>query len=117
LALITAWEALIKRGNLKEGQTALIHAGAGGVGHIAIQLARYLKARVATTISGEEKAAFAQSLGAELAIDYRRHDFVDTALDWTEELGVNLALDTVGGETFCKSFSAIQLYGRIVSLL
>ena len=117
LALITAWEALIKRGNLKEGQTALIHAGAGGVGHIAIQLARYLKARVATTISSEEKAAFVQSLGAELAIDYRRNDFVDTALEWTKGLGVNLALDTVGGETFCKSFSAIRLYGRIVSLL
>ena len=117
LALITSWEALINRGNLKEGQTALIHAGAGGVGHLAIQLARYLKARAATTISSTEKANFVQSLGAELAIDYRCHDFVKATLDWTDGRGVNLALDTVGGETFCKSFSAIRLYGRIVSLL
>lgn len=117
LALITAWEALVKRGNLKEGQTALIHAGAGGVGHIAVQLARYLKARVATTISSEEKAAFAQSQGAELTIDYRRNDFVEAALAWTDGLGLNLILDTVGGETFCKSFAATRLYGRIVSLL
>lgn len=117
LALITAWEALIKRGDLKEGRSALIHAGAGGVGHIAIQLARYLKARVATTISNEEKANFVQSLGAELSIDYRRHDFVDTALEWTDGKGVSLTMDTVGGETFCKSFSATRLYGRVISLL
>lgn len=117
LALITAWEALVNRGNLKEGQTALIHAGAGGVGHIAIQLARYLKARVATTVSGIEKAEFVQSLGAELAINYRRQNFVDAALNWTHGLGASLVMDTIGGETFCKSFAAVRLYGRLVSLL
>jgi NADPH:quinone reductase len=58
LALITAWEALVIRGDLKEGQSMLIHAGAGGVGHIAIQLAHYFDALVATTISGTEKAEF-----------------------------------------------------------
>lgn len=117
LALITAWEALVNRSHLKEGETVLIHAGAGGVGHIAIQLAGHLKARVATTISSAEKAEFVRSLEAELAIDYHRHDFVDTALDWTDGLGVNLVMDTVGGETFCKSFAATRLYGRLVSLL
>jgi NADPH:quinone reductase len=58
LALITAWEALVIRGDLKEGQSMLIHGGAGGVGHIAIQLAHYFDALVATTISGTEKAEF-----------------------------------------------------------
>lgn len=117
LALITAWEALVDRGDLKEGQTALIHAGAGGVGHIAIQLAHYFNAFVATTVSSEEKATFVKSLGAELAIDYTQDDFVEAIMDWTDGKGVKLVLDTVGGETFCKSFSAVRPYGRIVTLL
>lgn len=117
LALITAWEALVKRGDLTGGETALIHAGAGGVGHIALQLARHLKARTATTISTPEKAEFVKLLGAELAIDYRRKNFVDAALGWTQGAGVSLVMDTVGGETFCKSFNATCIYGRIVSLL
>ena len=84
LALITAWEALVIRGDLKEGQSMLIHAGAGGVGHIAIQLAHYFDALVATTISGPKKAEFVQSLGVELAIDYRQQDFVEAAMNWTD---------------------------------
>jgi NADPH2:quinone reductase len=67
LALITAWEALVIRGDLKEGQSVLIHAGAGGVGHIAIQIARYFDAVIATTVSSPRKAELARSLGAELA--------------------------------------------------
>ena len=117
LALITAWEALVIRGDLKEGQSILIHAGAGGVGHIAIQLAHYFDAFVATTISGPAKAEFVRSLGAELAIDYRQQDFVEAAMNWTDGLGVRLVVDTVGGETFCKSFAATRLYGRVVTLL
>jgi NADPH2:quinone reductase len=95
----------------------LIHAGAGGVGHIAIQLAHHFGARVATTVSGPAKAEFVQSLGAELAINYTRQDFADAILNWTNGEGVNLTLDTVGGETFCKSFAATELYGRVVTLL
>lgn len=117
LALITAWEALINRGDLSDGQSILIHAGAGGVGHIAVQLAHYLNARIATTISNSIKAEFVQSLGAELAIDYGRHDFVEATLNWTDGLGVRFILDTIGGETFCKSFAATRLYGRVVTLL
>ena len=117
LALITAWEALLDRGNLQKDQSTLIHAGAGGVGHIAIQLAHYFNARVATTISSPQKAEFVQSLGAELAINYSQHDFVEAVMNWTSGLGAKLVLDTVGGETFCKSFAATQLYGRIVTLL
>ena len=69
LALITAWEALINRGDLREGNSTLIHAGAVGVGHIAIQLAHYFNALIATTISSPQKAKLVQSLGADLAIN------------------------------------------------
>lgn len=117
LALITAWEALLDRGDLQKSQATLIHAGAGGVGHIAIQLAHCFGSRVATTVSGSQKAEFVQSLGAELAIDYRQQNFVEAVLNWTSGLGVKLVLDTVGGETFCNSFAATQLYGRVVTLL
>lgn len=117
VALITAWEALIGRGDLKEHQSVLIHAGAGGVGHIAIQLAHLFNARVATTISSPQKAEFVRSLGADLPIDYTRQDFGEAALNWTDGLGVRLVLDTVGGETFCKSFAAARVYGSVVTLL
>ncbi len=117
LVVITAWEALVDRAKLDTGHSVLVHAGAGGVGHVAIQLARHFGAFVATTVSGEEKAAFVKSLGAELAIDYRSEDFVDEVLHWTEGVGVKTVLDTVGGLTFCKSFGATRVYGNVVTIL
>jgi NADPH2:quinone reductase len=117
LVLITAWEALYDRVALTRGEAVLIHAGAGGVGHVAIQLARLRGARIATTVSGADKAAFARSLGAELTIDYHREDFVAAAQRWTGGRGVDVVLDTVGGEPFYKSFPALRMYGRIATLL
>ena len=117
LVLITAWEALVDRVGLKEGETVLIHAGAGGVGHIAIQLARHLGAHVATTVSGADKARFVESLGAERAIDYKSQDFVEQTLAWTDGKGADVVFDTVGGAVFCQSFGAVRLYGRLATLL
>jgi NADPH2:quinone reductase len=117
LVLITAWEALVDRVGLKEGETVLVHAGAGGVGHIAIQLARHLGAHVATTVSGADKARFVESLGAERAIDYRSQNFVEQTLDWTGGKGADVVFDTVGGPVFCQSFGAVRLYGRLATLL
>jgi NADPH2:quinone reductase len=117
LVLITAWEALYDRVALAQNETVLIHAGAGGVGHVAIQLARIRGARIATTVSDADKAAFARSLGAELTIDYRQEDFVAAAQRWTGGRGVDVVLDTVGGEPFYKSFPALRMYGRIATLL
>ncbi len=117
VALITAWEALVDRVALKSGEKVLIHAGAGGVGHIALQLARAIGAQVAATVSGKEKAELVKSLGAEVSIDYREQDFVEEALRWTGGRGVDVVLDTVGGATFCKSFKAVRMYGRIATLL
>ena len=117
LVLITAWEALVYRADLQAHESILVHAGAGGVGHVALQLARHLGARVATTVSGADKAALAKSLGAELTIDYKTQDFAGASRAWTENRGVDVVFDTVGGPTFCQSFAATRLYGRVVSLL
>lgn len=117
LVLITAWEALVYRADLQAHERILIHAGAGGVGHVAVQLARHRGARVAATISGADKAALVGSLGAEFAIDYKQQDFVEASRAWSDGRGVDVVLDTVGGATFCKSFAAARLYGRVISLL
>ncbi|MEB3218251.1 MAG: zinc-dependent alcohol dehydrogenase family protein, partial [Nostocales cyanobacterium 94392] len=117
LVLITAWEALYERGRLQPGEKVLIHAGAGGVGHVAIQLAKLKGADVCTTVSCQGKADFVKHLGVDYAINYKETDFVKAALDWTNGEGVDLAFDTVGGETFEKTFPAIRIYGDIVTIL
>ncbi|MBH8555998.1 zinc-dependent alcohol dehydrogenase family protein [Nostocaceae cyanobacterium CENA357] len=117
LVLITAWEALYERGRLEPGEKVLIHGGAGGVGHVAIQLAKLKGAAVSTTVSSQEKANFVKQLGADEVIFYKQTDFVQAALDWTDGEGVDLAFDTVGGETFHKTFPAVRVYGDIVTIL
>ncbi|MGA1285564.1 MAG: zinc-dependent alcohol dehydrogenase family protein [Prochlorothrix sp.] len=117
LVLITAWESLYDRGRLQAVQTALIHGGAGGVGHVAIQLAKIRGARVCTTVSTEAKAAFVKSLGAELPILYPTTDFVQAARTWTDGKGVHLAFDTVGGALLEQTFGAVRVYGDIVTIL
>ena len=117
LVLITVWEALIERVNLQSGQTILIHGGAGGVGHIAVQLARHLGARVAVTVGDDKKEGLAQGLEAEKIIRYKEEDFVVDVVDWSGNQGVDVVLDTVGGETFLRSFSAARIGGKIVTLL
>ncbi|MBH8562388.1 zinc-dependent alcohol dehydrogenase family protein [Nostoc sp. CENA67] len=117
LVLITAWEALYERGRLEPGERVLIHAGAGGVGHVAIQLAKLKGATVSTTVSTEEKANFVRQLGADHVIFYKQTNFVQAVLDWTDGEGVDLAFDTVGGETFYQTFPAVRVYGDIVTIL
>ncbi len=89
LVLITAWEALVERANLQAGQTILIHGGAGGVGHIALQLARHLGARVAVTVGDDRKKGLVQGLEADRIIRYREKDFVpgDCRMDRRERRG------------------------------
>lgn len=117
LVLITAWEALYERGRLEPGQRLLIHAGAGGVGHVAIQLAKLTGAAVCTTVSSQEKAAFVRQLGADEVIFYSRQDVVQAVLDWTDGKGVDLAFDTVGGKVLQQSFPAVRVYGDVVTIL
>ena len=117
LVLITAWESLYDRGKLQPGQRVLIHAGAGGVGHIAVQLAALQGAEVATTVSSTENADFVKQLGATLAINYKETDFVQQILDWTDGEGVDLAFDTVGKKTFYETIPAVKVYGDLVTIL
>jgi NADPH2:quinone reductase len=117
LVLITAWESLHDRAHVRPDQSVLVHAGAGGVGHVAIQLARVAGARVLTTVGYEAKAAFAGELGATETVLYRQVDFADLALAWTGGVGVDLALDTIGGAVFAHSFAAVRHYGDLVTLL
>ncbi len=117
LVLITAWEALYDRGNLQSGQRVLIHAGAGGVGHVAVQLARLRGAIVSTTVSNDTKAAFVQTLGASHIINYKETDVAQAAMDWTHGQGVDLTFDTVGGAVLSQSFAATKMYGDIVTIL
>jgi NADPH2:quinone reductase len=117
LVLITAWEALFARAHLSADQTLLVHGGAGGVGHVAIQLAKQLGARVITTVSSRSKAEFARSLGADLVINYREQDFVQEVLRATQGVGADVVLDTVGPEVFWQSIPATAHYGDLVTLL
>jgi len=117
LVLITAWEAIIERGRLQAGQTVLIHGGAGGVGHVAIQLAQSGGARVCTTVGDEDQAMLAQELGAEEFIFYRHRDFVEAVLAWTNNKGVDIALDTVGPDNFRRTIPAVAYAGSLVTLL
>ena len=117
LVLLTAWEALVERVNLQAGQTILIHAAAGGVGHIAVQLAHHLGAHIAVTVSDDKKAGLAQGLGAEKIIRYKEKDFVQDMVEWSGGKGVDVVFDTVGGETFLRSLNAARIGGKVVSLL
>ncbi|HUW26832.1 MAG TPA: zinc-dependent alcohol dehydrogenase family protein [Gallionella sp.] len=117
LVLITAWEALVGRANLQAGQTVLIHAAAGGVGHVALQLAHHLGARIAVTVSDDRRAGLAHGLGAEKIINYREQDFVQEVLQWTDGCGADVVFDTVGGETYLHSLNAVRIGGKVVSLL
>ncbi len=117
LVLITAWGALFERGHLQAGETVLIHAGAGGVGHVAIQLAKIKGARVITTVSSAEKAALVNALGADEVIHYREENILQRVHALTSGKGVDLTLDTVGGDIFVQSILFTAHYGRLVTLL
>jgi NADPH:quinone reductase len=117
LILITAWESLYDRGRLQAGQKVLIQAGAGGVGHVAIQLAKLQGADVCTTVSSESKGETCRSLGADSVIFYKNTDVVEEVLAWTQGEGVDLAFDTVGGSTFYQTIPAVKIYGDLVTIL
>jgi NADPH2:quinone reductase len=117
LVLITAWEALHDRARLSQDQSVLIHGGAGGVGHVAVQLAKAAGARVITTVSSPQKAELARSLGADETIDYRSEDVTRRVLELSGGEGVNIALDTVGPQVFRQSIPCVAHYGDLITLL
>jgi NADPH:quinone reductase-like Zn-dependent oxidoreductase len=110
LAALTAWQGLLDHGLVAEGQRVLIHGGAGGVGHFAIQFAKVKGATVYTTVSGDDRE-FARELGADQAIDYRTERFEEIVR------GVDVVFDLVGGETQDRSWSVLKPGGILVSTL
>ncbi|MCI3208697.1 MULTISPECIES: zinc-dependent alcohol dehydrogenase family protein [Pandoraea] len=112
----TAWEALVVRAALRVGERVLVHGGAGGVGHVAIQLAKAMGARVFTTVRGAN-ADFVKRLGADVVIDYTQEDYVDAVLRETQGQGVDVIFDTIGGDTLSRSPDALAQLGRVVSIV
>jgi NADPH:quinone reductase len=110
----TAHVALHHRAQLKSGETVLVHAGAGGVGSAAIQIARASGARVIATAGGPEKVEVCRDLGAEIAIDYRVENFVEVVKEATEGRGADVIFDPVGGDVFDGSRRCVAFEGRIV---
>src|SRR6266576_1929611 len=106
----TAWEALINTANLRSGQTVLIHGGSGGVGHLAIQIAKARGAKVFATASTANQD-FLKQMGADVAIDYTKQKFEDVAKD------VDVVLDSIGRDTLARSYAVVKKGGIIVSLV
>ncbi len=118
LVALTAWEALHTRAKIRPGETVLIHAGASGVGHIAIQLAKLHGCRVITTAGREESIPFCREiLKADEVINYQTTDFSQHILEITDEKGCEFILDTIGGEVFEKSMDCISINGQIVTIV
>jgi NADPH:quinone reductase-like Zn-dependent oxidoreductase len=109
LVALTAWQALVDRANLRQGQKILIQAGSGGVGIIAIQLAKHLGATVATTTS-TENVEWVKHLGADTVIDYKRDDFEAVVHDY------DVVLDSLGGETLEKSLRVLKPGGKVIGI-
>ncbi len=112
----TVWEAFVTRAALRVGETILIHGGAGGVGTIAIQVAKAIGARVITTALPND-LDFVRALGADDAIDFTSTDYVDAVATLTGGRGVNVVFDTIGGDTLTRSPLVLAPLGRVVSLV
>jgi len=106
---LTAWQAMVTKGNLQKGQKILIHAGSGGVGTLAIQMAKHLGAEVATTTSAVN-AEMVKNLGADVVIDYKTQKFEEELSDY------DLVFDMMGGEIMEKSFKILKKGGCLVSI-
>jgi len=116
VAFGTAQECLFTAGNLEAGQTALIHAGAGGVGMAAIQLAKQAGATVISTASSDEKLERLRGFGLDHGINYAAESFVERTRELTDGRGVDVILDSVGGQTLVDSIGALAYRGTLVSV-
>jgi NADPH2:quinone reductase len=116
VAYLTAWFALKHQGALQSGETCLVQAAASGVGVAGIQIAKDMGARVFTTASSDEKLALGRRLGADVTINYTTSDFVEIVQKETDGRGVDVVLESVGGEVLTRSVAALAPFGRLVSV-
>jgi len=112
----TVWTNVFDRGKLQAGETFLIHGGTSGIGVTAIQLAKNFGAKVIATAGSEEKCRRCIELGADLAIDYKKQDFVAEVKRFTGDQGVHVILDMIGGPYFQKNLSCLAIEGRLVQI-
>jgi NADPH2:quinone reductase len=117
LVALTAWECLHLRAKVRAGQTVLVTAGGGGVGHVAIQLAKLAGCEVFTMAASEESIELAKEVGADLVINYKKEDFAQAVLHETNGRGAEVIVDCVGGETFEKCPDAVAVEGCIVPIV
>ncbi len=116
LVVLTAWESLIDSANIQAGEHVLVHGGTGGVGHVGVQLAKAKGARVAATVSSQEKAEIARSLGVDDIINYREESVAAYIQRLTDGRGFDAVYDTVSGPVFGQSLNATRIRGRIVTV-
>ena len=116
VAIGTAQECLFTAANLEQGQTVLVHAGAGGVGMAAIQLAKQAGATVISTASSDEKLERLKPLGLDHGINYASESFVERVRELTDGRGVDVVLDSVGGQNLVDSIEALAYRGTLVSV-
>jgi len=113
---LTVWANLIERARLREGETVLIHGGSSGIGVTAIQLAKWVGARVITTVGSDEKAKAVSQIGADFAINYHTEDWAALVKEITNGSGVNVVLDMVGGPYIEKNLRSLAVEGRMVQI-
>ena len=113
---LTAWFGLLEDGRLKAGEWLLVQAGSSGVGNAAIQIGKHLGAKVITTSGSEEKCQRLRQLGADVTIDVSQNDFVPEVMRVTENRGVDVILEMIGGEVYDKSLKVLAPGGRLFSI-
>ncbi len=114
--LFTVWSNVFERGGLRSGESFLVHGGSSGIGTTAIQLASAFGARVFATAGSDDKCRACEELGAELAVNYQRQDFVEVFREVTGAVGIDLILDMVGGDYVSRNLQLAALDGRIVNI-
>lgn len=114
--MFTVWTNVFERGQLKAGESVLIHGGSSGIGTAAIQLARARGARVFATAGSDEKCRACEALGAERCINYREQDFVTEVKALTADRGVDVVLDMIGGDYLQRNIDVLGMDGRLVQI-
>ena len=112
----TVWSNLFDRARLEKGETLLIHGGSSGIGTTAIQLAKAFSANVIITAGTDQKCDFCTKLGADTAINYKTHDFVNEIMDITQGQGVDVILDIIGGDYFSRNLKCMGFDGRLIQI-
>ena len=113
---VTAHEALIHLGELTAGEWALIHAAGGGVGSAAVMLAYAVGAKTVFTVAGQKRIERVCELGGTVGVDYRKHDFLDAALEATDRQGVNVVVDFIGGPYLDRNLRALAPAGKLIQV-